>query len=191
MKFSFFLISFLIWVPGGPCSRNAYLDKINSYLNASTVAEKSQYMADSFHSFFISKQGAGETKSEALQSFQNWDGPLHPDIKIIHYSFHDNVWQVTFNEQNDFSKPIGFPGWKGTTRFTFNAESLIEETIYVPDSTNLSYKPFLQPALNWLKKNMPNELSEVYQNNKLVQTEVTANKWRLLLKQWESQKNKS
>ena len=189
MKLSVLLISFLIWVPGGPCTRNDFLDKINSYLNASTVDEKSKYMAAGFRSFFITKQGTGKSKLEALQSFQNWDGPLHPDIKIINYSFHDSVWQVTFNEQNDFSKPIGYPGWKGTTTFTFNAEGLIEEAIYFPDSANLSYKPFLQPALDWLQKNMPGELNEVYQDNKLVQTEATAKKWRLLLQQWQSQKN--
>ena len=155
----------------------------------STVAEKSQYMADNFHSFFVSKEESGENKSEALASFQNWDGPLHPDVKIIHYFFHDSVWKITFNEQNDFSKSIGFPGWKGTTTFIFNSDGLIEETLYVPDSTNLSYKPFLQPALNWLQKNMPDELSEIYKNNKLVQTEMSANKWRSLLQKWQSQKN--
>src|SRR5882672_9657393 len=99
MKFNFLLIWFLVWIPESTCNNNDYLGMINSYLNASTVAERSKYMSADFHSFFITKQGAGENKSEALKSFQNWDGPLHPDIKIIHYSFHDNVWQVTFNEQ--------------------------------------------------------------------------------------------
>ena len=113
---------------------------------------------------------------------------MHPDIKIINYTFHDSIWTVTFNEQNDFTKPIGFPGWKGTTTFVFNAAGLIQETVYVPDSTNISYKPFLQPALNWLQQNMPTELIEVYQNGKLIQTETAAIKWRILLQKWQSQK---
>jgi len=191
MKLNFLLIWFLVWMPESTCTHNNYLNEINFYLDASTTDEKSTYMADDFHSFFMSKEGAGENKSEALASFQNWDGPLHPDVKVIHYSFSDSVWKVTFNEQNDFSKSIGFPGWRGTTTFTFNSGGLIEETLYVPDSTNLSYKPFLQPALHWLQKNMPGELSEVYQNNKLVQTETTANKWRTLLQKWQAQKNDS
>ena len=116
---------------------------------------------------------------------------MHPNIKILSYSFHDSVWTVEVNEQNDFSKPIGFPGWKGTITFVFNSKDLIQETIYVPDSTNLSYKPYLQPALDWLRINKPAELSEVYQNDKLVQTEASANKWRLLLKEWQSHKNNS
>ena len=114
---------------------------------------------------------------------------MHPDIEIINYTTHDNIWTVTFNEQNDFTKPIGFPGWKGTTTFVFNSKGLIEETVYVPDSSNLSYKPFLQPALQWLQKNMPNELNKVYQNGKLIQTELAANEWRTLLQKWQSQKN--
>ena len=185
----FFVV--LVWIPFNSCIENNYLNKINHYLNASSVDEKSKYMADDFHSFFMNKDGKGKTKTEALQSFQNWDGPMHPDISIINYSSREkNIWTVTFNEQNDFSKPIGFPGWKGTTTFVFNAQGLIEETLYVPDSTNLSYKPFLQPALEWLQKNMPAELKEVYKDNRLVQTEAAANKWRILLQSWRSAINK-
>ena len=183
------LFIFLAWVPVSTCISNIHLEKINSYLNASTVEEKSKYMTENYQSFFMDKTGEGENKTEALASFQNWDGPMHPDIEILNYSFHDSVWQVTFNEQNDFTKPIGFPGWKGTTTFVFNAEGLIQETVYVPDSTNLSYKPFLQPALDWLQANKPVELKEVYQNGKLIQTEAAANKWRTLLQEWQSHKN--
>ena len=148
-------------------------------------------MAENYHSFFISRKEAGRNKSETLLSFKNWDGQLHPDITIINYSFHDSVWEVKFNEQNDFSKAISFPGWKATETFIFNSNNLIQETIYLPDSTNLSYKTFLQPALNWLQQNMPDELSKVYQNGKLIQTETTANKWKMLLNEWQARRNNS
>ncbi len=188
MKNNILLLWLLVWVPVNTCTDSVYLKKINSYLNASNVNEKSKYMAENYHGFFMRKEGTGKNKLQALASFQNWDGPMHPDIKIISYSFHDSIWKVTFNEQNDFTKPIGFPGWKGTTTFVFNSAGLIDETIYVPDSTNLSYKPFLQPAVDWLQQNMPDELNEVYQNGKLVQTETAANKWRTLLQKWQAQK---
>jgi hypothetical protein len=191
MKNSIPLFWLLVWVPVHSCINKTYLNEIKSYLNAATITEKSKYMAEDYHSFFIRKNQNGKNKSQALQSFQNWDAPLHPDIKILSYSFHDSVWTVEFNEQNDFSKPIGFPGWKGTATFVFNSKDLIQETMYVPDSTNLSYKPFLQPALDWLQLNRPAELNEVYQNGKLVQTEASANKWRLLLREWQAQKNNS
>jgi hypothetical protein len=188
MKSNTLLFCFLIWVPAKTCTNDSHLKKINCYLNASTINEKAKYMAEDYRSFFMNKKGNGKSKTEALQSFQNWDAPMHPDITVISYSFLDSIWQVTFNEQNDFTKPIGFPGWKGTTTFVFNSAGLIKETIYVPDSANLSYKPFLQPALDWLQKNKPAELNEVYQNGKLVQTEEAANKWRTLLRTWQSQK---
>ena len=137
----------------------------------------------------MNKQETGKNKHAALQSFQNWDGPMHPDIKILNYSSQGSVCTVTFTEQNDFSKSIGFPGWRGTTTFVFDSAGLIKETLYVPDSTNISYKPFLQPALNWLEQNEPAELSNVYRNGKLIQTETAANEWRMLLKQWRSHKD--
>jgi len=182
-------IFLLAWVSVHSCTQNVQLDKINAYLNASTVEEKSKYTSDNFRSYFISRQDGGENKTEALASFQKWDGPMHPDIKILSYTFHDSIWTVTFNEQNDFSKPIGYPGWKGTTTFVFDSQGLIRETTYVPDSTNLPYKPYLKPAVDWLKVNMPQELDEVYQNGKLVQTAEAANKWRELLNTWQSQKH--
>jgi hypothetical protein len=185
------IIFFLAWLCADTCTNNKYLKEINVYLNASTKEEKSKYMAEDFHSHFMTNDGSGKNKSESLTSFQSWDGPLHPDIQIINYSFHDSIWKITFNEQNDFTKPIGFPGWKGATTFTFNSAGLIKETLYVPDSANLSYRPYLKPALDWLQKNMPGELSEVYQNNKLIQTEATAIKWSALLKKWKSQKTNS
>jgi hypothetical protein len=90
----------------------------------------------------------GENKNASLQSFQNWDAPLHPQIDITSYTVNKNIWTVKFNEQNDFSKLISYPGWKGTEVIRFNSQRLIEQTVYIPDSTNPSYKKWLQPAVD-------------------------------------------
>ena len=172
------------------CTDKVYLKKIDNYLNASTSEIKSKYMADNYHSYFMEKKGDWEDKIAALKSFQNWDAPLNPDIKISSYIKDDSIWTVRFNEQNDFTKPIGYPGWKGTMQITFDSNGLIQETIYIPDSSNLSYKSFLKPAVEWLQKNMPADLNIVYQNNKLIQTEATANKWKMLLHIWKEQNKK-
>jgi hypothetical protein len=169
------------------CTRSTYLKKIDYFLNTSAVDAKSKCMAEEYRSFFMEKKGSGKSKSEALKSFQNWNASLHPDVKILEYTVNDNTWMVRFNEQNDFSKPIGYPGWKGSMMVRFNSKGLIQETIYVPDSANPSYRPWLQPALDWLQKNRPEELNAVYQNNKLVQNEAAAKKWRELLKAWQEQ----
>jgi hypothetical protein len=99
----------------------------------------------------------------------------------------NNEWKVEFNEQNDFSKLIGYPGWKGTELISFNSKKKIQQVIYIPNDANPNYKKWLEPAIAWLKKNKPNELDEVYKNGKLVQSAATAKKWVSLLKTWRNQ----
>ena len=179
-----FIISFF------SCKTSAPLKKINAYLNASTITAKSKYLADNYRSYFMEKKGDGKDKTAALKSFQNWDGSLNPDVKILQYTVNDRTWFVQFNEQNDFSKLIDYPGWKGSMSITLNSQGLIQETIYFPDSTNPPYKRWLQPALDWLEKNKPDDLKLVYQDKKLVQNEVAANKWKELLREWRKEKQK-
>ena len=69
---------------------------------------------------------------------------------------------------------------------TFESKRKIKEVIYVPDSTNTPYKPYLKPAVDWLQKNRPAELNAVYKDNKLVQNENTAKQWVALLKAWKN-----
>ena len=181
----------LAWsIPFFSCTNKIYLDKITGYLNAPTPEIKAKFMADSYRSYFMKKDGEGDDKTTSLTAFNNWDGQLNPDVKILNYLSKDNIWFVRFNEQNDFSKLIGFPGWKGSMSVTFDSKGLIAETIYFPDSTNPSYKKWLQPALDWLGADSPNELNDVYQNNKLVKTEQAANQWKSLLKKWNDSKPK-
>lgn len=172
------------------CTHKLDIKNIDRYLNADNVETKGRYMAEDFRSYFESKTGKGKTKAEALTSFMNWDGHLHPDVKILHYEKQGNSYTIYLNEQNDFSKPIGYPGWKATMVFILNSKKQIQESIYIPDSTNASYRLYLQPALDWLTKNRPAELSKIYQNNRLVQNQETAVLWRELLKEWKMQNNK-
>ena len=97
-------------------------------------------MSENYRSFFMKKDGEGKDKKTALKDFTNWDGQLHPDVKILRHTSNDSTWFVHFNEQNDFSKLIGYPGWKGSMSITFDTAGLIRETIYFPDSTNPPYK---------------------------------------------------
>ena len=153
-------------------------------MNAHTVKTKGRYLSEDYHSFFIEKKGTGEDKRATLSSFLNWDAPLHPDITILNYSVNGEEWRVEFNEQNDFSKLIGFAGWKGTEIIHFNSKKKIRETTYIPNNENPDYKKWLQPAIDWLQKNRREELDEVYKKGKLVQTPETAKKWVELLQLW-------
>jgi hypothetical protein len=66
----------------------------------------------------------------------------------------------------------------------FNSGKMIDEMIYIPDDTNPNYKKWLQPAVDWLQANKPNELKEVYRDGKLIRTSETAKKWVILLQSW-------
>jgi hypothetical protein len=169
------------------CTQKTYVKKIDRYLNASTVEAKGKLMAPGYHSFFAEKKGEGENKTAALKSFMEWDGPLHPDVKILSYSLSNDVWTVQFNEQNDFSKLVGYPGWKGKGLFRFGPKKQLIEFVYLPDSTNPSYGPYLKPAVDWLQANRPKELAEVYQKKRLIQTNASALQWVVLLQAWRAQ----
>ncbi len=160
------------------------LNNLKRFFNASTVKEREAVMADDYHFFFNEKKGDGGSKVSSLESFQNWDGPLHPDIQITEHSFNNGVSTVKILEGNDFSKLIGYPGWKATVMISFDANDRIREVIYVPDTTQTDYRIYLNPALDWLKENMPDELNEVYRDKKLIRTERTAKRWVELLKIW-------
>jgi hypothetical protein len=170
------------------CTQKTYLKRSLSYLNASDESTKSRYMGPGFRSYFAeNEKDSGKNKEQVLHSFMSWDGPMHPDIKMLHHSIHGRTCTVDFLEQNDFSKLIGFPGWKGRAVFVFTSKKYIQRYTYFPDSTNPPYKPYLEPALDWLEKNKPEELKLVYQNKKLVQNQNSAKLWVQLLKQWREQ----
>ena len=146
-------------------------------------------MADNYRSYFMQKTGEGDDKNTSLNDFKAWDGQLAPDVTILDHSSKGKTWMVHFNEQNDFSKLIGYPGWDGSMSVTFDNTGLISETIYFPDSANPNYKRWLQPAVDWLSANFPGELRQVYQNNRLVKNETAAIKWKELLTRWNTAKN--
>ena len=161
---------------------------MSAYMNASNPEEKTKYMAEGFRSYFAENgKGVGKNREQVVASFMKWDGPMHPDVPIKKYTRDGNTFTVYFVEKNDFTKLIGFPGWKGKADFVFDAQKLITEFIYYPDSTNPPYKPYLQPAIVWLQKNKPEELNEVYHDGKLVQNEEAARHWVRLLNGWKKQ----
>ena len=126
------------------CTKNVYQRRIQSYLNASTIEEKEKYMADNYRSFLWIRKIQVMTNlppiifSKLGCAFTSWCKNSWPQCC-------DGVWTIKFNEQNDFSKLIGFPGWKATYLINFNRKGLIQET--VPDTSNPSYKKWLQPAV--------------------------------------------
>src|SRR5258708_20630893 len=117
---TFCLILILLSPRPGDAGDDVLLKKIETYLNASGVVEKAKYMSPDYRFYFAKKEGRGEGKDSSLQSFQRWDAPLHPDIKILSYSRNQRTWTLRINEENDFTKLIKFPGCKATEIVTFD-----------------------------------------------------------------------
>src|SRR5438105_11624041 len=80
------------------CGNKIYLHRIKTYLSASTRESKGRFLSDDFQSFFLEWKGEGKNKTTALQSFLNWDAPLHPDVSVTSYKAHANTWTVQFVE---------------------------------------------------------------------------------------------
>jgi hypothetical protein len=164
------------------------LANLRAFLNAPSAEARGKLMADDYHFYFNEKKGDGDSKEKSLASYDNWDGPLHPDIKIRDYRVEDDVWNISIIELNDFAKLIGYPGWKATETVTFDDAHLVREVIYVPDEGSPDYKKYLQPAVDWLEANKPAELKKVYDldNKRLIQTNASAKKWVELLTAWKA-----
>ena len=162
------------------------LNNLTAFLNASSVEARGKLMADDYHFYFNERKGDGGSKEKSLESYDNWDGPLHPDVKILEHKTDGDVWTISIVELNDFAKLIGFPGWKATETITFNDANHIREVIYVPVEGEKDYREYLTPALDWLKANKPGKLKQVYDldNKRLIQTNASAKRWVELLKAW-------
>jgi hypothetical protein len=162
------------------------LGNLKAFLNAPSAEARGKLMAGDYHFYFNERKGDGDSKEKSLSSYDNWDGPLHPDIKIRDYRIESDVWTISIIELNDFAKLIGFPGWKATETVTFDADNLVREVIYVPIESGKDYKEYLKPAVVWLEANRPDELKQVYDLDKkrLIQTNASAKKWVELLTEW-------
>jgi hypothetical protein len=177
----------VIAAPSPAATRNQKrFDNLSFFLNAASADARGKLMAEDYHFYFNQRTGDGGSKEKSLESFENWDEPLHPDIKILDHRVDGDVWTITIVELNDFAKLIGFPGWKATETITFDDANRIREVIYVPVEGGKDYREYLNPALHWLKANKPDDLKDVYDLDKrrLIQTNASAKKWVALLKEW-------
>jgi hypothetical protein len=162
------------------------LENLTAFLNASSADARGKLMADDYRFYFNERKGDGGSKEKSLESFDNWDGPLHPDVRILEHEADGDVWTVTIVERNDFAKLIEFPGWKATETITFDDANRVREVIYIPIQGGKDYREYLHPALDWLAANRPDDLKKVYDLDKkrLIQTRASAKKWVELLTEW-------
>jgi len=161
---------------------------LNNYLNAKSLDDALVNLSEDFLLFFNSKEGEGIPKSD-LNSILEWDYALNPKYEIVSMKTEGNKIVVELKEENDFSQSIGFPGWKAEVTFTFDEENLIQEQLYVPDPDQPDYRDWLNPAIDWLKENRPEDLKTVFdeEEDQIIYNGGSAKKWVELLEDWKNQ----
>jgi hypothetical protein len=114
-----------------------------------------------------------------------WDTLLHPRRTISLMAVNEDAAVVVIHEDNDFSRLIGHPGWDGTVTYTFGAGGGIAASHFTPmPGKNPSWKPYLEPALPWLREHRGAELAAVYPDGHLAQTADAAKTWARILREW-------
>ncbi len=68
--------------------------------------------------------------------------------------------------------------------FRFTPDGKIKEELVILLGSGPSFEEKLQPALDWLGTNYPDDLAEIYPNNQFVFSGENAIRWRKLLIEW-------
>lgn len=156
---------------------------VERYLTAATLDEASALLAPEYRIWFGERSGDG-IEREAFIDMLRWDFALHPYHRIDELTVRDGTVVARIHEENDFSRLIGFPGWNATSTFTVDANGRITSQHYVPDPAQADWRPYLEPALAWIRENRPDALPRIYRDGRLVRTAESAREWVTLLKLW-------
>ena len=156
---------------------------VERYLSAPALEAASALLAPEYRIWFGERSGAGTDRAAAIAMLQ-WDFALNPYHRIDEMTVNDGTVVVRVHEENDFSRLIGFPGWNATSTFTVDENGLITSQVYVPDPAQADWRPYLEPALTWIRTNRPGVLERIYPGGKLAQTADAAREWVAVLKAW-------
>ena len=157
---------------------------VERYLSAPTLAAAAALLSPEYQISFGETTAAGVDRAAAVDMLQ-WDFALNPYRRIDDITVNaQGAVVVRVHEENDFSRLIGFPGWNATSTFTVDANGLITSQHYVPDPRQTDWRPYLEPALQWLRQNRPEVLARIFPDGKLVRTAEAAREWVSVLKAW-------
>jgi hypothetical protein len=96
-----------------------------------------------------------------------------------------NTISAVLTEQSDFYKYIGIPERRYKFTYIYNEAGLIKEAILEQAlSDTASFDAALKPALDWARKERPQELSEIYPDGRFVYNTQMAKRWLALLQAW-------
>ncbi len=173
----------------GCSSRHSYQRTLDSYLAAKQAGDAKQaatYLAPDARIWFDEKTGPGRPKSP-ISGWGAWDLELnavntYSDVEIV-----GNSLTALFHEQNDFSRLIGFPGWRSRSTYWFDEQGRIAEQLYEPMAQHPPMQAYFDAPLRWARTHHADELAAIYPEEQFRPNTDTARRWRTLLLAWRAE----
>jgi len=95
------------------------------------------------------------------------------------------------HEENDFSRLIDFPGWDSSSTFLVDEDGQIAWQVYVPEPGQPEWRPYLEPALAWIREHRADALPVIFPDGKLGRSEEAARLWVSVLREWRAATGRS
>jgi|SoiMethySBSTD1v2_1073268.scaffolds.fasta_scaffold01796_3 hypothetical protein len=120
-----------------------------------------------------------------LSGLLEWDFATNAHTTYSDVEEKGNAISAVLTEQNDFYKSIGISERKYRFTFIYSEAGLIKEAILEQAlSDAASFEAALKPALDWARKERPQELSEIYPEGRFIYNRQMAKRWLALLQDW-------
>lgn len=120
----------------------------------------------------------------AMKNILGWDKGVNGKVKYQNLEVDGNSITGLFTERNDFFRLIGIDELKSENTYVFSPSGLIIKQTYemLPDQPSFQEK--MQPAVEWARKNKPEELKEIYPHDQIQYSREMGRRWVVLLAEW-------
>lgn len=156
---------------------------VRQYLDAATREEAVSRLAPDYRLWFGERKGPGISRESAGEMLR-WDYTLNVAHQIRSIASNDGVVTARVHEDNDFSRLIDFPGWDSTSTFLVGDDGRIVWQVYVPEPGQPEWRPYLDPALAWIREHRADALPTIFPDGKLARSEESARMWVRVLREW-------
>ncbi len=166
----------------------------DQYYKAENADKESKwdYISDTLKVWFSEDDPVPDLRYRGEQK-DGWD---EWDIVMNSKSHYDSIWynnkinavQGVFYEDNDFYRLLGASANKTLRTYSFNTSNKITDLRYetITEQNTLS-KRHMEPVYRWALVNEPQEIAQIFPQNKLVPSTENAVRWKNLIKKFHLQ----
>ncbi len=140
------------------------------------------FLADDFQLHFTEYE---MTLSKAqMRDVLGWDKGVNGKVTYDQLKMEADSITGIFTERNEFFKLLGIDSLRAEVKYRFDNSGLISVQTYraLPDQP--SFQNELEPAVEWARKNRPDEIAEIYPQDQINFNEEMGRRWVALLKEW-------